>query len=140
MLATDDIKHMPALVQKYLHYTGSIDKPKVHNFRIDFSGKIRSYEAKEWMPLTSEQYNFMPATRLFFLDATKKQIPVSGFHRFKNGKAYMDIRLLSLFKVQYMEGKEMNISETVTFFNDLCCMAPAALIDERIKWLETEGK
>ena len=51
----------------------------------------------------------------------------------------MDIRLLSLFKVQYMEGKEMNISETVTFFNDLCCMAPAALIDERIKWLETEG-
>ncbi|MBK7637281.1 MAG: hypothetical protein IPJ13_25600 [Saprospiraceae bacterium] len=46
MLATDDIKHMPALVQKYLHYTGSIDKPKVHNFRIDFAGKIRSYEAK----------------------------------------------------------------------------------------------
>lgn len=139
MLTTDDIKHMPELVQKYIHYSGSIGKPKVHNFRIDFSGKIRSYEAKEWMTLTSEQYSFMPATRLFFLDATIKQIPVSGFHSFKNGKAFMDIRLLSLFKVQYMEGKEMNISETVTFFNDLCCMAPAALIDERIKWLETEG-
>ena len=81
----------------------------------------------------------MPATRLFFLDATKKQIPVSGFHSFKNGKAYMDIRLLSLFKVKYIEGKEINISATVTFFNELCCMAPAGLIDERIKWLETEG-
>jgi hypothetical protein len=131
---------LPELVQKYIKYTGSIGKPKVHNFRIEFSGKIRSYEKKEWMPLISEQYNFMPVpTRMFFLDATKIQMPVSGFHSFKNGKAFMDIRLLSMFKVQYMECNEMDESETVTFFNDICCMAPAALIDERIQWLETEG-
>jgi len=140
ILTKEDISHLPELVQKYLHYTGCIGKPKVNNFRIDFSGKIRSHEAKEWMELTSEQYNFIPEpTRFFFLDATKKQLPLAGFHSFKNGTAYMDIRLLSMFKVQYMEGKEMNISETVTFFNDFCCLAPAALIDDRIQWLETEG-
>ena len=140
MLTNEDIKHLPVPVQKYIKYTGSIGKPKVHNFRIEFSGKIRSYEKKEWMALTSEQYNFMPVpTRMFFLDAIKMQMPVSGFHSFKNGKAFMDIRLLSMFKVQYMDGKEMDVSETVTFFNDVCCMAPAALIDERIQWLETEG-
>lgn len=140
MLTNEDIKHLPELVQKYIKYTGSIGKPKVHNFRIEFAGKIRSYEKKEWMALTSEQYNFLPVpTRLFFLDATKMQMPVSGFHCFKNGKAFMDIRLLSMFKVQYMEGKEMDESETVTFFNDMCCMAPATLIDDRIQWLETEG-
>ncbi len=33
----------------------------------------------------------------------------------------------------------MDISETVTFFNDMCCLAPATLIDERIQWLETNG-
>ncbi|MBK9737580.1 MAG: hypothetical protein IPO92_22530 [Saprospiraceae bacterium] len=135
-----DILHLPEPVQKYLDFTGCIGKPKVHNFRINFSGKIRSREEKAWMELTSEQYNFMPIpTRLFFLDAIKKQLPVSGFHSFKNGEAFMDIRLLSMFKVQYMKGKEMGISETVTFFNDICCMAPAALIDNRIQWLETEG-
>jgi len=140
ILKKEDIAHLPELVQKYLHYTGAVGKPKVRNFKIDFLGKIRSYEKKEWMDLSSEQYNFMPTTtRLFFLDATKNQLPVSGFHRFKNGEAIMDIRLLSMFKVQYMEGAEMNISETVTFFNDMCCMAPAALIDERIQWLATEG-
>lgn len=32
----------------------------------------------------------------------------------------------------------MGIAETVTFFNDMCCMAPATLIDPRIKWLETD--
>lgn len=30
-----------------------------------------------------------------------KGLPVAGYHHFKNGKAVMDIRLLSLFKVQY---------------------------------------
>ena len=51
----------------------------------------------------------------------------------------MDIRLLSLFKVQYQDGKEMDISETVTFFNNMCCLAPPTLIDKRIKRIEVEG-
>ena len=79
------------------------------------------------------------STRLFFMKATMKHLPVAGFHCFENGNAYMDIRLLSLFQVQYQTGKEMGIAETVTFFNDMCCMAPATLIDPRIKWLEVNG-
>lgn len=51
----------------------------------------------------------------------------------------MDIRLLSLFKVTYVAGSEMDISETVTFFNDICVLAPAALIDKRITWQEIES-
>jgi hypothetical protein len=55
------------------------------------------------------------------------------------GDAFMDIRLFSLFKVQYQSGNEMSVSETVTFFNDMCCIAPATLIDDRIKWVEVNG-
>jgi hypothetical protein len=51
----------------------------------------------------------------------------------------MDIRLLSLIKVQYQSGEEMGIAETVTFFNDMCCMAPATLIDPRIKWIASNN-
>jgi hypothetical protein len=32
----------------------------------------------------------------------------------------------------------MNVAETVTFFNDMSCLAPATLIDKRIKWLEAD--
>lgn len=46
----------------------------------------------------------------------------------------MDIRLLSLVNVQYQDGKEMDIAETVTWFNDLCLFAPAGFIDKRIEW------
>jgi hypothetical protein len=140
LLNETDLQALPEPVRKYIRYSGAVGKPKVESFKVEFNGKLRKNEASEWMPFTSEQYNFMePATRLFFMKATMKHLPVAGFHCFKNGRAFMDIRLLSLFKVQYQTGKEMDISETVTFFNDMCCMAPATLIDKRVQWLETEG-
>jgi hypothetical protein len=139
-LTENDLTGLPDPVKKYIRYTGSLGKPKVKNFRIEFSGKIRKNEQSPWMPFTSEQFNFLDSsTRLFFMKAIMKGLPVTGFHFFKNGDAFMDIRLLSLFKVQYQSGKEMGIAETVTFFNDMCCMAPATLIDKRIKWLDSDS-
>ena len=140
LLTEADIAPLPEPVKKYIRYSGSIGKPKVNNFKIVFDGKIRKDQQSAWMPFVSEQYNFMvAATRLFFMDAVMKGLPVAGYHCFKNGNAFMDIRLLSLAKVQYQAGAEMNMAETVTFFNDMCCMAPATLIDKRIKWLEAEN-
>jgi hypothetical protein len=136
-LSESDIQQLPEPVQKYLRYTGAIGKPKVNNFKIEFTGKIRKDEKSAWMPFTCEQYNFMETpTRLFFMKAAMKGLPIGGYHCFKNGVAFMDIRLFSLVKVQYQDGAEMNLSETVTFFNDMCVLAPPTLIDKRIKWLE----
>lgn len=141
LLTEADLQPLPVPVQQYLRYVGAVGRPKVHSFKVAFVGQIRKNEQSEWMPFTSEQYNFMEVpTRLFFMKATMKQLPVAGYHAYKNGTAFMDIRLLSLLKVQYQTGKEMDRSETVTFFNDMCCMAPATLIDKRIQWLETEGQ
>ncbi len=140
LLTEADIQNLPEPVKNYLRYVGTIGKPKVNNFKVKFTGKIRKDDKSEWMPFTSEQYNFLAAsTRLFYMKATMKGLPVEGYHCFKNGDAFMDIRLFSLIKVQYQTGKEMGIAETVTFFNDMCCMAPATLIDKRIKWSDAEN-
>lgn len=140
ILAESDIQHLPEPVRRYISYIGALGKPKVSFFKVEFAGQIRKDDQSEWMPFTSEQYNFIDSsTRLFFMKATMKHLPVAGFHSFKNGSAFMDIRLFSLFNVQYQAGKEMSISETVTFFNDMCCMAPATLIDPRIKWNEVRS-
>lgn len=140
ILLESDIKNLPVPVQNYIRLTGCIGKPQVQNFEAVFEGKIRKNEQSEWMTFNCEQQNFIAEpTRLFFMDARMKGLPVAGYHHFKNGKAVMDIRLLSLLKVQFAEGKEMDISETVTFFNDICLLAPATLIDKRIKWIETKA-
>lgn len=139
LLSESDMEHLPEPVKKYLRYTGSVGKPKVNNFKIEFSGKIRKDETADWMPFTSEQHNFMHTpTRLFYMEAVMKHLPVAGYHCYLNGKAFMDIRLFSMFKVQYQDGDEMNKAETVTFFNDMCCMAPPTLIDKRINWENIE--
>ncbi len=140
MLTLADLEHLPPPVKKYIIYTGSVGKPKVDHFFIEFSGQLRKNARSPWMPFISKQYNFINlAERLFFLKATMNHLPVSGYHRYINGEAIMDIRLFSLVRVQYQSGQEMNISETVTFFNDMCCMAPATLIDKRIEWGAVKG-
>lgn len=140
MLTEKDIEHLPPTIQRYIRYTKSIGKPKVNNFKAEFTGRIRGKENEQWMPFSSEQYNFFSVpTRLFFMNATMKSLPVAGYHKYINANASMDIRLLSLFQVQYFDGTEMNTAETVTFFNDLCIMAPAALIDKRIEWEEVNA-
>lgn len=129
------ISHLPEPVQRYIIYSGAINKPVVKNFKIKFEGQIRSDEKSAWMPFTTEQYNVIdPPTRLFFMKATMKGLPVAGYHTYEDGKASMDIRLLSLVTVQFQDGDKMNISETVTWFNDLCLFAPGALLDQRITW------
>lgn len=140
ILSDADIKHLPEPVKKYIKYTSSIGKPKIINFKAEFSGKIRDHAKPVWMKLDSQQYNFIhKPTRLFYLDAIMKMMPVAGFHCFKNGNAFMDIRLFSIFKLEYQAGPEMDISETVTFFNDMCVLSPAALINKNIEWLEVDG-
>ncbi|MBI1343454.1 MAG: hypothetical protein GC171_11025 [Terrimonas sp.] len=131
---------LPTIVQRYIEKSGTLDQPHIRNFKLIFEGRIRKALSSEWMPFTTEQYNFMKnPTRLFFMKATMKGFPVSGFHHYRNSHAVMDIRLLSLIPVQYMQGKEMDISELVTWFNDLCIFAPAALTDKRIRWAEKDS-
>jgi len=135
ILTKEAISLLPGPVQRYIIYSGAINKPVLRNFKIKFEGQIRKDEKSDWMPFTTEQYNFIdPPVRLFFMKATMKGLPVAGYHDYKDGIASMDIRLLALFNVQNQSGREMDIAETVTWFNDLCLFAPAGLTDKRIKW------
>lgn len=135
ILELEDMQHLPPIVQKYLTYTRVTGKPKVHHFRAVFKGGIRAQPTDEYMPLESVQYNFMkdPA-RLFYIEAKKKGLPALGVHLYQNARAIMDIRLFGLIPLVHASGPEMDQSETVTYFNDMCVMAPATLIDPGIHW------
>lgn len=140
IVTENDLAPLPEMVQHYLRYSGCVGKPQVMNFKAEMKGRLRADMHSNWMPFRAEQYNFIgQPTRLFFLDATMRSLPVPGYHKYSEQETFMDIRLLSLARVQYMTGEEMRVAETVTFFNDMCVMAPATLIDKRIKWLDTNS-
>ncbi|NWF89671.1 MAG: hypothetical protein HXY50_09440 [Ignavibacteriaceae bacterium] len=134
LLTEKDIEHLPAPVQKYLRYAGVINKEKINNVKIVFDVEMRE-KGKDWFKAASVQYNFFDEpTRLFFMKAKMFGMTVPGYHRYVEAKATMDIRLFGLFPIVKQSGDIMNKTETVTLFNDMCLMAPATLIDKRIKW------
>lgn len=134
LLTDKDLAPLPEPVRKYLRYAGVVNKPKVYNFYVEMEGYMRG-RGQEYFPFTCRQYDFLPdPARLFFMKGKMKGIQVPGYHRYLQAKASMDIRLFGLIPVVHENGEVMNKAETVTLLNDLCIMAPATLIDPRIRW------
>lgn len=134
-----DLQHLPAPVQRYLRYAGVVNQPKVHSFRALFEVEMRG-KGQDWMAMVAEQHNFFDTNeRLFFLKARVKGVPAQGYHRYQDQEASMEVKLLSVLPVAKASGPELFKAETVTFFNDMCIMAPATLIDKRIKWTPVDS-
>jgi len=139
LVTEKDLEHLPGLVQKYLRYTGVLNKPKVKNVRIEFHGEMRD-KGKSWFPFTSEQYNFFDSpTRLFFMKGNMYGITVPVYHAYQKNTSSMQIKLFGLFPVVNIKSQLLFQAETVTIFNDMCLMAPATLIDKRIQWQEIDS-
>lgn len=135
LLTEHDMAHLPLIVQKYLRYTKSVGQPKVKNFKAEFVGGMRAKPNDDYMPLQSVQYNFYEnPSRYFYMTAKKMGLPSTGLHLYQHETATFEVKLLNWFKVVDAKGDKLNQAETVTLLNDMCCIAPATLIDNRITW------
>lgn len=136
-----DLDPLPEPVRRYVRGSGALGQPRVSSFRATFDGRIRSGPNAPWMPFTGEQVNTMaPAARFFLMDAVMKGLPVKVLHSFHDGAATMRVRLLGLIPIVDAKGPEMTRAETVTLFNDMCVIAPGALIDPAIRWSAVDAR
>lgn len=132
-----EMEHLPAIVRKYLKVTGFAGGDKIRNFRLTWDGALRSDAKSPWMSATMHQENFFHNySRDFYLTAVMKGLPVSVWHSYHQQAATMQVKIISLFSVVDLQGENLTTTETVTLFNDMCLMAPGALIDKRIRWKE----
>ena len=137
ILTEADIANLPSIVQKYLHYTKSVGQPRIKNFKAEFTGGMRSTPGDDYMKVHSVQYNFLQnPSRYFLMGAKKTGLPAKGLHIYHDQRATFQVKLLNWFKVVDAKGEKLYQGETVTLFNDMCIIAPATLIDERITWEE----
>lgn len=131
-----DLAHLPAAVASYLRQSGAVGQPRVAYFHARIHGRIRGGATQRWMTFTGEQVNtYGPEpSRLFYLDATMRGLPVDVIHAFVGPSATMRAKLCSLVTMADASGPEMDRAETVTLLNDLCILAPAALVDAPVEW------
>lgn len=140
-VAEAELAPLPEPVQRYLRFVGVVGRPHVRAFHATFRGRIRSGPDAPWIELRGEQTNAVePTVRLFYLDATMKGLPVDGLHAYAPDGARMRVRLLSLLTVADGGGVDFSRTETVTVLNDLCVMAPGALVDRRIAWKTIDAR
>jgi hypothetical protein len=131
-----DLAALPPAVATYVRRCGGVGQPRVVNFRARVHGRIRAGTDTAWMSFTGEQVNtYGPApSRLFIMDATLFGLPVDVLHTYLGSTATMRVKACSLLPMVNAAGPDMDRAETVTMLNDLCLLAPAALIDAPITW------
>ncbi|WP_407341898.1 DUF6544 family protein [Pengzhenrongella phosphoraccumulans] len=131
-----DLAPLPDLVAEYIRRSGALGQPRLVSVHARFHGRIRSGASARWMTYTGEQVNtFGPApSRLFWMDATMLGLPVDVLHVLVGPTATMRVKVCSVVPMVNAAGPDMDRAETVTLFNDLCILAPAALIDAPITW------
>lgn len=135
ILKESDIAHLPIVVQEYLRYTKSVGQEKIKNFKAEFTGVLRSSPDDKAMNVQTVQYNFYQnPSRYFYVSATKMGLPATALHLYQNETATFQVKLLNWINMVNAKGEKMNQGETVTLLNDMCIIAPATLIDHRIKW------
>lgn len=134
-IRAEELAPLPAPVRRYLEAAGVVGTPHVRRFSATMNGRIRGAADAPWMPFTAEQTNTVsPATRLFWMSATRGGLPVSVYHRFADAAATMRVRLLGVAPIVEAAGPELTRAETVTVLNDLCVLAPGSLVDAPIRW------
>lgn len=135
ILRYHDADHLPAIVRKYIQHSGGFGKPMVVNLHAVFSGRMKQKPDSKWIEINAYQYTFFDRpTRVFYISSKMFGASLDGLHLYKDNHATMEIKLASVFKVANSGGPVMDKSETVTYFNDMCLLAPATLIDEDIRW------
>jgi hypothetical protein len=136
LVTEQDLAPLPTSVAAYVRHTGAVGRPRVTNLRAHLHGRIRASASSTWMPFTGEQVNTFGtrSCRLFSMDARLHGIPVDVLHVFVDDAATMRVRAASLLPMVDAAGPEMDRAETVTLFNDLCVLAPAALVDADVTW------
>lgn len=131
LLAPSDVNRLPETVATYVERCGWIGKPVPQNFYASYSGYF-SLKKGKYQKITAEQYSFLtPEESRFYLISNQL---FTGRHRLDHRGSFMLIKLFGLFKVAGANGKEMEQSELVTYFNDLCLLAPGALPFAPVIW------
>ncbi|MDB4939339.1 MAG: hypothetical protein JWP87_6311 [Labilithrix sp.] len=136
-----DLAPLPQLVQTYLRRVGAVGRPHVRDVHARWQGEMKRKPGEAFMPITAEQHDFFDEpSRVFLMKARLHGVPFEGLHVYVGPSATMRVRVAGIIEVVDARGPEMNRSETVTLFNDMCLLAPATLVDADVKWQPVDAR
>lgn len=140
-LAASDLAGLPVPVRRYVERSGALGRPRPQNMRVALDASMYRKPGQSPMRARSVQYSFFgrPA-RLFLMEARMFGLPVRALHVYRHERATFTVRVASSVNMVDLRGERISASETVTVLNDLCLMAPGALVDPRLAWTPVDDR
>jgi hypothetical protein len=140
-LTSSDLAGLPDPVRRYVVRSGALGRPRPQNMRVVLDARMYRKRGTAPMRARSVQYSFFgrPA-RLFLMDARMFGLPVRALHVYRQERATFTVRVASTVTMVDLHGEQISAAETVTVLNDLCLMAPGALVDSRLAWTPVDNR
>jgi hypothetical protein len=131
----DDIAGLPAPVQRYLRQAGVLGRSPDWSFALHSRGRFRLRRGWPAMPCEAWQYNSATAVaRVFWTRINAGPISMAGRDSYLRGRGVLHGRLAGLLTVVDGSGPEYDVSELVTFLNDVVIFAPSMLLRLPVSW------
>jgi hypothetical protein len=139
-LSAADLTGLPGPVRRYVERSGAVDRPRPQNMRVVMDATMYRKPGAP-MPARSVQYTFFGRpTRLFLMEARMFGLPVRALHVYRREAATFTVRVASTVTMVDLSGEQISAAETVTVLNDLCLMAPGAMVDPRLVWSPVDDR
>ncbi|MEI6621392.1 MAG: DUF6544 family protein [Actinomycetes bacterium] len=111
------------------------------SLRARYDSVVAAEFADQPMRARPVQYNFFARpSRLFLMEARTFGLPIRALHVYREESATFTVRVASAMTMVDLRGPDISAAETVTVLNDLCLMAPGALLDPRLVWTEADQR
>lgn len=136
LVSEKDIRHLPEPVQKYFHYCGFVDKPKIINAQVVWKDVFLKLSlSKKWQSIQCFQFNSVPNPARFAFMKSKLAglIPFEGRDKYQDGHGNMLIKLFKIFTVGDSKGAEMDRSALVTLLAE-ALFVPGYALQPYVSW------
>ena len=135
VVSEDDLAGLPQPVQRWLRASNVVGSAYPVTVRLTQQGEFRMGEGRGWMPFSAEEY-YTTDPPSYVWRVRFKMAPllaVSGRDRYAEGRASIQMRMLSVIPVANDSGPELNQGAMLRFLNETMWF-PAAILSPYITW------
>ena len=141
LVTADMLKDLPEPAQRYLNYTGIVDKPWIDTVRIKYAGVFRLGADKPWMPMKAEQFYTTNPPALHW-KARFKMFGlwiVKGDDTYQAGHGHMFGKIAGLYTIFDARGPELDQATMLRYLNEMTWF-PTALLSDYVTWQAVDEK
>jgi hypothetical protein len=131
VIFNDDLSHLLNPVQRWLTYSGVINKNDIKYVELHQDIKMRLGNDKPWMNASANQYITTDEPG-FICHVDINMAPlvhISDRDKYINGRGEMLIKLMSLIKIADSRGDEIDQGTLLRYLAEICWVPTAALKD-----------